>query len=176
MITYMKIIHDTTRLRIRELTIDDAPFILRLLNTPDWLRFIGDRDVHNREQAIRYLENGPFTSYREHGFGLWCVEHLVENLPVGICGLLKRDYLDTPDIGYAFLPEWYYRGFAMESASAVLAMARANWGIEKLAAIVDPENERSIALLNKLGFRFQKELTVQPNNHPTWLFHYEDVE
>lgn len=144
----------TNRLLLRKLTTDDAEFIIELLNTPGWLQFIGDRNVHNKKQTIAYLENGPFKSYQQHGFGLWLVADKTDCKPVGMCGLLVRDQLETPDIGYAFLPAFHGRGLAFEIVSAVLLYAKYELGIKKISAITLPDNVRSINVLQKAGLKF----------------------
>lgn len=144
----------TDRLRIREFTLDDAPFIVLLLNSEGWLRYIGDRNVHSEEDARDYLKAGPLKSYQENGFGLWCVEGKESARPIGMCGILKRPELDTPDVGFAFLPEYHGQGFAIEAVEATLAHARSVLRLPVLSAIVQPDNERSIALLTKIGFAF----------------------
>lgn len=143
---------ETERLTLRRLTTADAPLILALLNDPDFLRFVGDRKVRTEEDACAYLANGPLASYGRHGFGPYAVElKRGGGLPIGICGLFKRDCLPDPDIGFAFLPAWRARGFACESARAVLADSSSRLGLPRVLAIVDPANERSVALLKRLG-------------------------
>lgn len=144
----------TNRLRIREFTLEDAPFIVQLLNTEGWLRYIGDRNVHNDDDARAYLKVGPLKSYEENGFGLWCVEGKESAHPIGMCGMLKRPELDTPDIGFAFLPEYNGQGFALEAVEATLAHAHEVLRLPLVSAIVQPDNARSIALLTKIGFTF----------------------
>lgn len=117
----MKYILETERLSLRQLNYGDAPFILELLNSPGWLKFIGDRNVQTEEDAIHYLQHGPMKSYEMFGFGLSLVELKTDETPIGMCGLLKRDYLEHPDIGYAFLAEFMGYGYAFEIASATLA-------------------------------------------------------
>jgi len=146
---------ETERLRLRELTLDDAAFIVRLLNDPGWLQFIGARGVRTVDDARGYLERGPLKMYREHGFGLWLVETKAERTPTGLCGLLKRETLADIDLGYAFLPEFRGRGFALEAASATLSHAHQILGLNRVIALTAPINERSIALLERLGFRFE---------------------
>jgi RimJ/RimL family protein N-acetyltransferase len=147
----------SARLRLRPFTLDDAAFIVELVNDPDWLRFIGDKGVRSPDDARRYLDEGPMTSYRRHGFGLLAVES--DGRPVGMCGLLKRDTLPDPDLGFAFLPRARGRGFASEAARAVLDAAR-EAGHRRLLAIVTPGNERSIAVLEKAGFAFERETAL----------------
>jgi RimJ/RimL family protein N-acetyltransferase len=142
----------TARAVIRELTPEDAPFIVTLLNDPAFIRNIGDRGVRTDADAREYLAAGPLASYARHGFGLCAVTLAGTGAPIGICGLLQRDELPGPDLGFAFLPEFRARGYAFEAASALRADAHARLGIRTLHAIVNPDNEPSIRLLDRLGF------------------------
>lgn len=148
----MNIILETERLRIREFLLQDTAFIIELLNSPGWLQYIGDRQVLTHEQAITYLQNGPLKSYAQNGFGLWMVELKDDQTPIAMCGIICRDFLAHPDIGFALLPSFMGQGYAYEMASAVLAHAINKLGLTKLCAIVLAENEHSIKLLNKLHF------------------------
>jgi len=154
-----KTVLETPRLVLREFTHGDDAFVLRLLNEPSWLRFIGDRGVRTLEDARRYLDDGPFRSYATNGFGLWCVEPRESGAPLGMCGLIRRDTLPDVDVGFAFLPEAWGRGYAMEAASAVLAHARDALGLRRVLAITDPENAASIRVLERIGMR--REGTVR---------------
>jgi RimJ/RimL family protein N-acetyltransferase len=151
----MKVL-ETDRLNLRRLSTDDAEFILQLLNEPSFLEFIGDRGVRTLEDARNYILNGPMASYERFGFGLYLTELKEPRVPIGMCGLLKRDTLEDVDIGFAFVPQYWKQGYAMESAAAVMAHARDAFGLNRLAAITSPENEPSIALLLKLGMRFER--------------------
>ena len=151
---------ETERLGLREFTSDDAFFIVELLNTQGWLKFIGDRNVKTKEQAIEYLENGPIKSYEENDFGLWMVELKKDKTPIGMCGIIKRESLEHPDIGFAFLPEYFGKGYAFESASATLAYAKEKLGMEKILAITIPENEKSIRLLEKIGLSLEGSIAA----------------
>ena len=142
----------TSRLTLSKFTHDDADFILQLVNSPDWLRFIGDRNVKNIQDAIRYIEAGPLKSYEAHGFGLSKVSLTSSGAPVGMCGLLSRDYLDFPDIGFAFLPQYFGMGYGYEIASGTIYHYRNAKTITSLCAITVPHNDASIALLKKLDF------------------------
>ena len=143
----------TDRLTLRRFTLDDADFIVELVNDPDWIRNIGDRKVRTAEDARAYLLRGPLALYERHGFGLYLVSLDATGERIGMCGLVKRDGLEHVDIGFAFLPAWRGRGFAEESARAVLAHARQDLGIERVVAIVSPHNQPSIRLLEKIGMR-----------------------
>jgi RimJ/RimL family protein N-acetyltransferase len=149
------VIVDTDRLILRELSLEDAPFILELVNEPSWLRFIGDRGVRDLDGARAYLQNGPLASYARHGFGLYKVELREDGTPMGLCGLLKREALPDADIGFAFFPRFWGHGYAREAAQAVLDFSKMKWGLTRILAIVNPENQSSIKLLEKLGFQFQ---------------------
>lgn len=143
---------ETERLAIRPLAPSDAPFILRLLNEPSFIRNIADKGVRTLEAAEAYLREGPQASYARHGHGLWLVEDRGSGAPMGMCGLIRRDSLPEVDLGYAFLPEYWGRGFAREAASACLAHGRDALGLPGLLAIVSPGNAPSIRLLESLGF------------------------
>lgn len=143
---------NTARLSIRPFTLDDAPFILRLLNEPSFIENIADRGVRDLEGARNYLRDGPLASYAAHGFGLWRVGLPGSDTAIGMAGVLKRDFLDEIDIGYALLSEYCGVGYAFEAASAVLAYAREQLNAKRVVAIVSEHNQPSIRLLEKLGF------------------------
>jgi ribosomal-protein-alanine N-acetyltransferase len=145
---------ETPRLQLRYLSEDDAPFALVLLNEPSFIRNIGDRGVRTLDDARAYIEEGPVASYARHGFGLYLVELKEPRTPIGICGILKRDQLPEPDLGFALVPAYWAQGYGLESASAVRDYARETLHLPRLLAIVNPANENSIRLLEKLGFRF----------------------
>lgn len=163
----MKII-ETERLALRRLTLEDAEFIRELVNEPSWIRFIGDRGVRTAEQARTYLENGPIAMYRRCGFGLWLVEIKATGEPVGICGLIKRDTLEDVDIGFAFLPRYWGRGYALESARAVMDYGRQILELDRIVAITSPDNASSIRLLERIGLRFER--TIELAGSATQLF------
>lgn len=154
----MKKIAETERLIIRELRDSDADFIYRLLNSPSFLKYIGDRGVRSVDDAREFIETRYRKSYEDNGFGLYAVETRLDGLPVGICGLVNRQELEKPDLGFAFLPECEGKGFGFESASAVLHHAKNQFDIEEVWAIATPDNFASHNLLAKLGFEFEKDL------------------
>ena len=147
---------ETHRLLLRRLSVDDAGFILTLLNEPSFIQNIGDRGVRTIEDARAYILKGPVASYEKYGFGLWLVETKDSGTHIGICGLLKREVLEDVDIGYALLPEFWSKGYALESASAVLSYARAELRLKRVLAVVNANNQSSIRLLEKIGFAFEK--------------------
>ena len=158
----MKIL-ETERLILRELCASDAEFILQLVNEPSWLRYIGDKGIKTVEAAEEYIQNGPAKMYARFGFGLWLVVLKKGLVPIGICGLIKRDTLEDVDIGFAFLPAWWKRGYAFESASATLAHGRKAFGLKRIVAIMSPDNDASHCLLEKLGFRFERMIRLSSN-------------
>lgn len=155
----MKVI-ETERLLLRHFSTGDAAFILELVNEPAFLKYIGDKQVTSLEDARQYLMNGPIDSYRRHGFGLYTAELKGEETPIGMCGLLKRDTLPDPDIGFAFLQRYWSRGYAAEAAISVLRYARSELSLKRIVAIVDPCNGSSIGLLKKIGMQFEQ--TISP--------------
>ena len=160
----MNYILETERLTLRELTLEDRTFIVELVNSPGWIKYIGDRNIKTDEQAKSYLENGPIKSYKENGFGLWLVETKDTKKSIGMCGLLKRDYLDHPDIGFAFLPGFIGMGFGFEAANATMSFASDQLKLSSISAITLPANNASIRLLEKIGMNFMKSLSP-PGNH-----------
>ena len=158
---------ETERLSLRRFTVDDAGFILTLLNEPAFLRYIGDKKVRNLDDARQYILNGPIASYERHGFGLNCVELRASRTPIGMCGLLKREELPAPDIGFALLPDYRNQGLAFEAAEAVLKEAH---HLPRILAITSLDNEASINLLQRLGFRFEKIVRLTPEGGQVKLF------
>lgn len=171
----MEFLIQTERLRLCKLNLDDAPFMVTLLNTPSWLKFIGDRGVRNTEDAEKYLLNGTMKSYETHGFGFYLMELKTDKTPIGICGLVKRDFLEHADIGFALLPEFEGKGYGYEAASATLTYAKKTLGLKKIAAITVKENVNSIHLLEKLGLRFQKTV-VYPDTQEELLLYFISLE
>jgi len=161
---------NTPRLALRALSEEDAPFILGLLNEPSFIRNIGDRGVRTIEDAVAYIENGPLASYARFGFGLYLVTLKSTGASIGICGILKRDALPEPDIGFAFLPAYWSQGYALESAIAVRDYARNAIGLQRLLAIVNPSNQGSIRLLEKLGFTYDSLTRLGPEAHDVKLY------
>ncbi|MDB4950291.1 MAG: ribosomal-protein-alanine acetyltransferase [Gemmatimonadetes bacterium] len=165
---------ETERLALRRFTPDDAEFVLRLLNEPSFIENIGDKGVRTVEQAAGYLTDGPIHSYDRHGHGLYLVEQTATGQPIGMCGLIKREQLADVDLGYAYVPEAWSRGYAFEAAAAVLRYGRDELGFTKTLAIVSPGNAGSIRLLEKLGFSFVELMQVAPGGEDTAL--YERVD
>ena len=160
----------TERLILRHLTIDDAPFILELLNEPSFVRFIGDKGVRSLDDARNYIVTGPMTSYDRNGFGLYLVLLKEGLISIGICGLIKREALANVDIGFAFLPQFWGQGYAFESASAVLAYGTDPLGLKDIVAIANVDNFASARVLEKLGMRFDKLIRLPDSHQDIKLF------
>ena len=160
---------ETDRLSLRRITAEDAGFMLTLLNDPSFHRYIGDRGVRTTEDAVAYIANGPQASYRKFGFGLFLVVLKASGAPMGICGLLKRDTLEHVDIGFAFLPDFWSQGYALESAAACKTYALDTLHLPRLVAIVQTDNGRSVRLLEKIGFTFEKMVKHAPDGEELLL-------
>jgi RimJ/RimL family protein N-acetyltransferase len=161
---------ETERLVLRKISADDAEFIVELLNQPSFLRYIGDKEVRNAADAIRYIQTGPIASYEQFGFGLYLVALKASGVSIGICGLLKRDSLPDVDIGFAFLPSYWSQGYAFESASAVMDYGREVLGLSRIVAITSFDNDASIRLLEKIGLRFERLIKLSEDASEVRLF------
>jgi len=156
------VIAETPRLRIRHLTAADAAFTCQLLNDADFIRNIADRGVRTEQQALQYLTDGPIQSYKQHGYGLFLVEDNASSEAMGFCGLLYRDYLQETDIGFAFLPAYRGKGLAYEAAAAVMHYGYGQLKLKRIVGLTLAGNLASVAILQRLGLRFEKMVQVQP--------------
>jgi ribosomal-protein-alanine N-acetyltransferase len=160
----------TERLRLRRITLDDADLTLALWNDPAFVRNVGDRGVRTEEQARKKIEAGALQLYANYGYGPYVVEFRSSRERIGICGLFKRDNLDDPDIGFALLPEFCRQGYAEEAAQAVVDHARDDLAAGTLTAIVSPHNAASIRLIEKLGLRFCRMITMPGDEEAICLY------
>jgi RimJ/RimL family protein N-acetyltransferase len=167
----MKIL-ETERLILREIETSDAEFIYDLVNQPSFVKYIGNRNVHSLEAARDFIETRYRKSYADNGFGLYTVELKENNVPIGICGFVKRDTLPDADIGFAFLPEYERKGYAFESADAAMKYGRETLKLEKVLAITTQDNESSGKLLEKLGFQFEGLIKQPPDEAELKLFSF----
>tara|TARA_R110001592_G_scaffold65885_6_gene202348 strand:+ start:2948 stop:3454 length:507 start_codon:yes stop_codon:yes gene_type:complete len=149
------IVLETERLYLEKGTLDDQVFIFTLLNSPNWIEFIGDRGIESLTDAENYIKNTLIKSYNDHGFGLYKVVLKVDNTPIGLCGFLQRDYLDHPDIGYAILPTFEGYGYISEAAQAVLNYGKTQLGFNTILAITSSKNIVSQHMLQKIGLERQ---------------------
>lgn len=155
---------------MRWLNGGDSAFILELVNEPSWIQYIGEKGVKTLQDALRYIENGPLAMYKRAGFGLYMVELKEIGEPVGICGLIKREGLKDVDLGFAFLPRFWRKGYAFESAAAVMYYGRKVLGLRRVVAILSQDNQRSSKLLEKLGFCFECTVTLHPDGEELKLY------
>ena len=159
----MKVI-ETERLVLRWLSIADAAFIFELVNEPSWLKYIGDKGVKTLQDAEDYIRKGPIEMYERLGFGLYLVEIKKSGEQIGICGLIKREALEDVDLGFAFLPKFWGKCYAFESASAATSYGRNVLGLPRIAAITSQDNRPSEKLLEKLGFRFERKVRLSTSD------------
>ena len=160
----------TERLALREFTPQDAPFLMRLVNEPGWIRNINDPGVRSVDDALAWAEGRLFKAYRELGHGFWAVERRSDGELVGMCGLFKRPALPEPDLGYALLAAHEGHGYALEAARGCVEYARHALGWPALMAITAVDNPRSVALLGKLGFVEQAQQLLEGYTEPSRVF------
>jgi RimJ/RimL family protein N-acetyltransferase len=151
---------ETDRLVLRELATGDAEFVLELLNEPSFLHFIGDKGVRTLDDARAYILQGPVASYQQYGFGLYLTALKEDGVAIGICGLIKRETLTDVDIGFAFLPRFWSKGYALEAAAAVKEFGLNTLALKRIVAITNPDNESSIKLLERLGLTFERMIKM----------------
>ena len=161
---------ETPRLRLRELTVDDADFVFRLVNEPSFLSNIGDKGVRNLDDARQFILEGSWTRQERHGYGQFLVELKERGVPIGICGLLYRESLDVTDVGFALLPEYWKRGFAYEAADAMVKYGHSTLGIDKIVGLTSEENLASISVLQKLGMNFERIVKMSADDPGTVLY------
>lgn len=164
------IILRTSRLYLSKINKKDAPFLYQLMNDPDWILNIGDRQINNLEDAEKFIANRFIKSYKENEFGFYILRLIEDDNPIGICGLIKRDGLDNVDIGYALIPEFRGNGYAFEAAKVVYAYGVNHFKLDKIVAIVNPGNKKSAQILEKLGLQFEKMITLPNETKEIQLF------
>ncbi|MBG6129758.1 RimJ/RimL family protein N-acetyltransferase [Aquimarina sp. EL_43] len=164
----MRKILETERLSLREFNLEDSDFVLKLMNSPKWIEFIGDRNIKTNVEAEEYLKSNLIKSYKENGFGLWVVVLKETSVSIGMCGLVNRETLEDIDIGFAMLPEYLGFGYGYEIANATMKYAKNTLRLDKIVGITNPNNIASIKLLNKIGLRFVK--TIELSEKDTVLF------
>jgi RimJ/RimL family protein N-acetyltransferase len=164
------VVCESARLVMRRVRGDDAAFIFALLNDPDWIRYIGDKNIRTHDDARRYIDATLIAMTARNGFGLDVVVRKADGVPIGLCGLIKRDALEDVDVGFAFLPAFRGEGYAREAAAAALAYGASAFGLRRVAAITSTGNARSIHLLESLGFTFQSVIELWPGDPGTNLY------
>jgi ribosomal-protein-alanine N-acetyltransferase len=164
---------ESPRLQIRHMRLGDAEFLCRQLNQPSWLLHIGDRGVRSAADAERYIESRILEQYSALGYGMYLVQLKATGAPLGLCGLVKREFLPDPDLGFALLEEHWGQGYAVEAASAVVEHARRALGINRLLAITSATNERSGKVLARIGFRLDNDSFLTPQGERLRLYSAE---
>ena len=149
---------------------EDAPLLVKLLNEPSFLENIGDRGVRSIEDAHRYLRDGPMAMYAKYGFGLWHASLKSDGTPIGMCGLLRRDTLPDVDIGYAYFPGHWGKGYAFEAAAATLRHGAEKFGLRRIIAVVSEGNAGSIRVLEKIGMSFERMHSMDPGRADVRLY------
>ena len=166
----MAIIIETNRLRLRELTTNDAEFVFHLVNEPSFLSNIGDKGVRNLDDAVKFILSGPWTNQKKPGYGQFLIELSGNGQPIGVCGLLYRDNLEVTDIGFALMPTYHGRGYASEAAAAVMEYGYSTLGIDRIVGLTSEENQPSIRILEKLGMKFKRIVKMSDNDSGTALY------
>jgi len=161
---------ETKRLILREINVEDAEFVLRLVNEPSFVSNIGDKGLKNIDDAERFILEGYWTNQERSGYGMFLVELEGGGDPIGSCGLLYRKVLDVTDIGFAFLPEFWNRGFAYEAAEAIMKYGHSTLGVKKIVGLTSEDNLGSINLLKKLGMDFKKTVKMSDDDSGTVFY------
>ncbi len=161
---------NTERLEMRWLTPNDAPMMLAVWNDPAFVRHVGDRGVRTLEQARAAIEAGPVRLYTDYGYGPFRVTRREDGIDLGVCGLFRREGLDEPDIGFAVLPEFCGQGFGFEASVAVLDHARDALKLPCVTAIVSPQNNPSVGLLEKLGLLYERPVRLPGEDRDVSLY------
>jgi RimJ/RimL family protein N-acetyltransferase len=167
------LVAQSTRLNLRHIQADDAEFILLLLNDPDFVKYVGDKQVRDLDAAQDYIQEGPASSYKTHGYGLYLVELIDSHQAIGICGLLKRDFLEQADLGFALMPGYRGNGYAFEAAQSTIELARNILNLSKIVAFTANNNMHSIKLLEKLGMKFDKMMSLPGADKSVKLFNLD---
>ena len=161
---------ETERLVLTRLTEEDTGFLVELLNQPSFLQFIGDKGVRCDADALRYLQDGPDAMYQRYGFCLYRVALKETDTVIGMCGLLKREQLPDPDLGFAFLTAYEGKGYATEAARAVLNLGFNELGLARIVAIANSDNAGSHRLLKKIGLCYQGERKIYDDEAALAMF------
>ena len=164
---------ETARLLLRKIEVADAPFFYELFNSPLWLRYIGDRNLKTVAATEKQIREKYLPSYEQNGFGAFLVSEKKSGLPIGSCGIYKRENLAHPDLGFAFLGKYVGIGYGYEASVAVLEDFNNRFDFLRLAAFTVKENTASIALLHKLGFHLTGNYTFPGDSESLLLFSFD---
>lgn len=165
----------TKRLHVRPITTEDAPFILKLMNTPKWIQFIGDRKVKTVEDAEIYIKEKALTQFEKYGYGNNIIIRKEDDIALGTCGIHHRENKKIPDIGFALLPQYEGKGYAFEAASELTHVAQQDYGLTELSGYTLEENAASRKLLERLGFSLRGVGNL-PNSDDELLHYYRVLD
>lgn len=165
-----KVITETNRLRLRRLEENDADFVFQLVNEPSFIKNIGDKEVRSRADAVQFIRESYWTNQKKEGYGQFLVELKKNSIPIGMCGILYRDSLQASDVGFAFLPEYWGKGYAIEAADAVYKYARSTLGVGKIVGLTNEDNLPSIKILKKLGMKFERIVKMSADDPGTSVY------
>ncbi len=165
----------TKRLSIRPVAVEDAAFILELMNSPKWIKYIGDRHVRTAEQAELYIKEKAFPQLKKHGYTNNIIIRKEDNVKLGTCGLYHREGKQDPDIGFAFLPAYEGKGYAYEAAIQLIIVGKEDFGLTELSAFTLDDNQSSKKLLERLGFNLIGTGNL-PNNNEELLHYHRDLD
>ena len=161
---------ETERLYLRRITLDDADLMLAVWNDPAFVRNVGDRGIRTLEEARDAVISGPLQLFSSYGYGPFVMVQKSDGARAGVCGLFRRDFLEHPDIGFALLPDYRGGGLVGEASIAVVKHARDDLGLEKITAIVSPDNAPSIGVIEKLGLSFSRMITMPDDEKEICLY------
>lgn len=163
-------IHETERLILKPTDTDDAEFIYALLNSPGWLKNIGDRNVHSIEEAARYIENRMLKQFKEKGFGNYTVIRKLDNAKMGTSGIYARPGMEEVDIGFSMLPEYMAKGYSYEAAQKMMWLAEHEFNLKNITALTTQDNIASQNLIKKLGLKYIKEIKIENDDEMLMQF------
>lgn len=167
----MSLVAETERLRVERVTEADALFYFQLMNSPNYIEYIGDRNIQSINDALAFIKEHVLQQYQLYGFGFYKLVLKSENKAIGICGFKKRDFLDNLDIGYAVLPAYEGKGYTWEALNEVYKYGKNELKLKNISGITSKKNKASQHILEKLGLKFQQEI-IEPNSNESILLYY----
>ncbi|KMQ69800.1 GNAT family acetyltransferase [Chryseobacterium sp. FH2] len=163
--------YETERLIIRPMSLDDKEFIFELYNRPKFIKYIGNRNIKTVSDAENYIKNRFLPQMEKLGFGNYLIVTKEGNHKIGGVGIFEREGLDVVDIGFSLLEEFEGKGYAYEAALKVKSVGMGDFGLKKISAITSKDNFSSQRLIEKLGLKFQKHVTLPDEDEE--LMYYE---
>ncbi|PZD79246.1 GNAT family N-acetyltransferase [Mesonia sp. K7] len=161
---------ETERLFLRPTSIEDSQFIFDLLNSPKWIKYIGQRNINSPKEAENYIKVKMIPQLEKMGFSNYTVIRKEDQQKMGTCGLYNRKGIDGVDIGFAFLPDYEKKVYAYEAAFQIKQAAFEDFGLKKLNAITIKENLSSRKLIEKLGLTFVQNIRIPGDEEELMLY------